>query len=932
MFTKTSKQVLAPLAESVSALIVIISDSELNGTPIPDLSLLSKALEAQLSNLLGVAAKIVQQSTADDQLKADMPAACEEVSNTSKILVSSVQELVQNAVSNSGRKNLLEAVRGILSGTTHILQVVDDAQVRKILTASAVFRMNLLDLTNYSTATQGEQLAQPVAKAYIQCVTQASQKVVALAQLSTQRVGEILSDLLQQELQDANKVLTKESPLVVSACKLILTHPGVEDVLLVMNGVCERLRLASLRIDEIVQWKGDDANGTILSERLAAIGGSNVSDHRKKLSARLLAESFFVTYGKNPTDTQEMCREYIGACVGNIEEIQESLQDVSVTNNSEFSQSVVKEMQSNTTRLELLTMDAPSISNGTLARKSAVDTEIRDLTLAIDQGFTTLEAGVSRGLVGDLITTIGTLSDSTRVGSLVSTMLSSALSQDAFTAAISTNQFICENQKLGKLVHHSLAIKGILNPQLCQQVAMQYSRVEGLGPAVSLAAGLISSNPADSHFQEHFKTVMASYIEATRDLQTSLVTQEGVFSADDLIFGSKYAFDQQVISLRKEIESGDDSSRMTQRLAAMQVAAAQLITIAEKEREYSEDVGYQSELTMKLNVINAVLPGMAHNAQALILQNGEEKGSRIQEFNLMIENITEQLSGLGATVQAHKGGNVELLTFPAVVHVSETHVVAGEDHFETVDLFVPLAKDSVQLMDASSIPVAAKLPRRQSRASYVSHASNIEDEALRMLANMVSETVLVDEVAPQMLTEEEAFLDPIKAAGQELKVEASIWATESNPIIEAVDCMSQRMLDLSRYHQMLTHSAHDTGSKRLFIQAAQAIMTDANTLLKVTQNLADACTDRRLRTQLKNTLTHITTLAQQLKIVAAVKASSPSDADKDVQLISCAQNLMKSVKRGLRECVSCSLRVKKSAEGTVNDSIITFRRVIYNTK
>ncbi|KAJ1344053.1 hypothetical protein BSLG_001193 [Batrachochytrium salamandrivorans] len=910
MFTKTSKQVLAPLAESVSALIVIISDSELNGTPIPDLSLLSKALEAQLSNLLGVAAKIVQQSTADDQLKADMPAACEEVSNTSKILVSSVQELVQNAVSNSGRKNLLEAVRGILSGTTHILQVVDDAQVRKILTASAVFRMNLLDLTNYSTATQGEQLAQPVAKAYIQCVTQASQKVVALAQLSTQRVGEILSDLLQQELQDANKVLTKESPLVVSACKLILTHPGVEDVLLVMNGVCERLRLASLRIDEIVQWKGDDANGTILSERLAAIGGSNVSDHRKKLSARLLAESFFVTYGKNPTDTQEMCREYIGACVGNIEEIQESLQDVSVTNNSEFSQSVVKEMQSNTTRLELLTMDAPSISNGTLARKSAVDTEIRDLTLAIDQGFTTLEAGVSRGLVGDLITTIGTLSDSTRVGSLVSTMLSSALSQDAFTAAISTNQFICENQKLGKLVHHSLAIKGILNPQLCQQVAMQYSRVEGLGPAVSLAAGLISSNPADSHFQEHFKTV---------------------------------------ISLRKEIESGDDSSRMTQRLAAMQVAAAQLITIAEKEREYSEDVGYQSELTMKLNVINAaydlyyhsggglpilriVLPGMAHNAQALILQNGEEKGSRIQEFNLMIENITEQLSGLGATVQAHKGGNVELLTFPAVVHVSETHVVAGEDHFETVDLFVPLAKDSVQLMDASSIPVAAKLPRRQSRASYVSHASNIEDEALRMLANMVSETVLVDEVAPQMLTEEEAFLDPIKAAGQELKVEASIWATESNPIIEAVDCMSQRMLDLSRYHQMLTHSAHDTGSKRLFIQAAQAIMTDANTLLKVTQNLADACTDRRLRTQLKNTLTHITTLAQQLKIVAAVKASSPSDADKDVQLISCAQNLMKSVKRGLRECVSCSLRVKKSAEGTVNDSIITFRRVIYNTK
>lgn len=76
MITKTSKAVLTPLADAVTALIVIISDSEIAGTPTPDLSQLSKVVDAQIKNLTVVANKITMQPNADPALKITMQIAC----------------------------------------------------------------------------------------------------------------------------------------------------------------------------------------------------------------------------------------------------------------------------------------------------------------------------------------------------------------------------------------------------------------------------------------------------------------------------------------------------------------------------------------------------------------------------------------------------------------------------------------------------------------------------------------------------------------------------------------------------------------------------------------------------------------------------------------------------------------------------------------
>lgn len=77
MHTVTSKLILTPLAEAVFQLILIISDSEINETAIPDLSQLAKVVDSQIVNLVAIGTKIQNQQNADEKLKTEMPTACD---------------------------------------------------------------------------------------------------------------------------------------------------------------------------------------------------------------------------------------------------------------------------------------------------------------------------------------------------------------------------------------------------------------------------------------------------------------------------------------------------------------------------------------------------------------------------------------------------------------------------------------------------------------------------------------------------------------------------------------------------------------------------------------------------------------------------------------------------------------------------------------
>jgi hypothetical protein len=75
MYTATSKQILEPVAEAISALILINAEAESKNAPMPDLTEVAKTVEGQALNLVGVGKSMI--SPTDEQLGKEMIVACE---------------------------------------------------------------------------------------------------------------------------------------------------------------------------------------------------------------------------------------------------------------------------------------------------------------------------------------------------------------------------------------------------------------------------------------------------------------------------------------------------------------------------------------------------------------------------------------------------------------------------------------------------------------------------------------------------------------------------------------------------------------------------------------------------------------------------------------------------------------------------------------
>ena len=156
-----------------------------------------------------------------------------------------------------------------------------------------------------------------------------------------------------------------------------------------------------------------------------------------------------------------------------------------------------------------------------------------------------------------------------------------------------------------------------------------------------------------------------------------------------------------------------------------------------------------------------------------------------------------------------------------------------------------------------------------------------------------------------------------------MKVETARWSKKQNGIISLADTLAHLLADLSSFHLRLNDgNSVSAETKKGFITTASRIRDAAQNLTNKTRALADACSDLRLKSQLNGSLDKIMTFVQQLKIIAAVKASSPDDLDSEVQLITCARNLINAVKTGLRDAESASLR-------SGDKETVRFTRTIY---
>ncbi|KAI8911368.1 Vinculin/alpha-catenin [Powellomyces hirtus] len=942
MHTTTSKAVLTPLADAVSSLIVIVSDAETDGTAMPNLNPLAKGVEAQIANLVNVGKRIEGQPNADAQLKRDMPVACGDVTKSAELLVSSTGDLVTDPYSAKGRQDLLQAVKGILSGTTAVLNVFDDAEVRKIISACAILRAHL-DTISRGPSSPAE------AQQFVQVIAQASQTIVVLAQLTNKRVAELLFLVLQTRLKAAIALLTKESPVLIGACKLSLTQPQNEAAKASRTDTCDRLKDAVTEIEIVVQFHTED-------EGLAIEGTSDVGKIRKALAEELFPKVLRALGSEKPQEIQKAMDNQSKATSALVQHAAEYGHAVRDSVQRAQIEDICEELASTQQRLN---ESAEWIESGAYTGDGSAAERYARLREDIDRlnaRAKALQTAMSRAVISDAGSVIGNLSDPNATGTVINRVHLAAHGGKKSALADDLEAFGSESGRLEAVVSAAIDTVMVSNPQTAQELRIARDRNKGLSVAYAGAAKLLAASPQDPAAREHYRAVSGAWEDSVKDIQKMMIGQEGVFKAEELMSGTKSGFEHHARSLAGVAAEGNIAAAH-EHAALLITSANQFIAVAQKEAENTEDADYKLQLELKIHEVQSGIPDFLTSAQFVLDSFTSSSIDAAFELSSVVKGLTSKLSDLGNVIRSYKGGEADNLMeqlppkAESLDSVNSAQSSSGKQvvgsALPDMSEFVPSSRASVD-QSGSHRPSIGKveLPElgasvrnsvdhsnapgfsNEKRSSTASARFGVPKINMEVLTEQMGDVVLVEEEKPVLLSEEEAIASPIKAAAQELKVVASNWSARENPIVQAVSNMSQNLHDLGSSHFDL-RSSSTPGIKKVFISAAQRITSESVNVCKSANLLVDVCKDKRLKAQLSTTVNRIETLGQQLKIVAAVKASAPTDRDQDAILVQCANNLMGAVKACVSDCESASLRVTPEVLDHIG---VKFRRQIHLAK
>ncbi|CAN8010522.1 unnamed protein product, partial [Ixodes pacificus] len=261
----------------VSRLVILHEEAE-DGNAMPDLERPVKAVSMAVSNLVKVGRETINSS--DDQiLRQDMPAALHRVEQSSKLLEEASALLKADPYSQPARKKLIEGARGILQGTSALLLCFDESEVRKIIRECK----KVLDYLAVSEVIESmEDLVQFV-KDMSPCLTKVSRDVDAREKELTHQVHrEILVRCL-----DSVKVL---APILICSMKIFVqilaqSGKGVEEAaenrnylaLRMTEEINEIVRVLQLTTYDEEEWDAD--NLTVMKKAQNAIAGKLQSAH-----------------------------------------------------------------------------------------------------------------------------------------------------------------------------------------------------------------------------------------------------------------------------------------------------------------------------------------------------------------------------------------------------------------------------------------------------------------------------------------------------------------------------------------------------------------------------------------------------------------------------------------------------------------------------
>ena len=169
---------------------------------------------------------------------------------------------------------------------------------------------------------------------------------------------------------------------------------------------------------------------------------------------------------------------------------------------------------------------------------------------------------------------------------------------------------------------------------------------------------------------------------------------------------------------------------------------------------------------------------------------------------------------------------------------------------------------------------------------------------------------------PDIISDDEA--DPqIQEAAKETMEMLKQFESKGNSLIAAAKKMALLMAKMSRLVQ--------GGNKKELIKCAKDIARASNDVTRIATEIANQCTDRRIRNDMLTVLERIPTVATQLKILSTVKATMlgrnnvPENEVMEAteMLVYNAQNLMKGVRQVVKESEAATIKIRTDAGMTI---------------
>ncbi|XP_049514937.1 vinculin isoform X6 [Dermacentor silvarum] len=932
---------------TVSRLVILHEEAE-DGNAMPDLERPVKAVSMAVSNLIKVGRETINSS--DDQiLRQDMPAALQRVEQSSKLLEEASAMLKADPYSQPARKKLIEGARGILQGTSALLLCFDESEVRKIIRECK----KVLDYLAVSEVIESmEDLVQFV-KDMSPCLTKVSRDVDAREKELTHQVHrEILIRCL-----DSVKVL---APILICSMKIFVqilaqSGKGVEEAaenrnylaLRMTEEINEIIRVLQLTTYDEEEWDAD--NLTVMKKAQNAIAGKIQSAHD------WLEDPMAVTGGVGEKSLRHIL------------DYAKRVADRSLPADGDAIRKLCGDLESMTNALCELRQEGKGASPQAQSLARGVGLKLRELNNLIGQAITNVE----RSGIQQLAHTVGGRVEQALKWLVNPGVSDRGLGEHAIQLTVEEGRRTAESCPMPQRAEIVQLCNEI--DSLTRKLKDLCRRGQGNSPEALQTARLISSKLLELKHKIQ-KALVNRVVEDFIDITTPLKQfTEAVHAPEgtpnrEANFQDKARnlteFSQKAARTARNVALGGASNKklaeaLLSSAAQVESLTPQLVNAGRIRMTYPDNKAADEHFE---NLHKQYSESMMHMRN--LADEATDTASFVKVTEDMILKHTELCEDAMArqlpqqmvdnTSSIARLANRVLMVAKQESDNSEDPIFIGRVNQAADSLqgtVTPMIQNAKQVATRISDPVAQSRWRESNKAlinavGQVRQAVTVtpEEELLPHLMGLQANEEAPPRPPlpgsgerapprppPPCETDdefEERFPppqpnQPIMIAAHGLHQEVRQWSSKDNEIIAAAKRMAILMARLSQLVR------GEGGTKKDLIACAKQIAEASEEVTRLAKELARMCTDKRMRTNILQVCERIPTIGTQLRILSTVKATmlgaqepiptpdgseiicgTEEDQEATDMLVGNAQNLMQSVKETVRACEAASIKIR----------------------